>query len=604
MSDDIYSVFAFEETKEDPYFEIRKPTKKSKQLNAASALQKKQLIGLPRRVKVEASMTSEAPEIAVGRENDYGNVEYKYRLVNLSDERREELRTQMKFRLSEGKGQAFYVIGVEDDGRKIGLTDEERAESLRNLEKMSRDLKAEIKVLRVLQGLEGMYMEVMVTRKEREGVIMDIRVALLGAHASGKSTLTGVLTTSTLDNGKGKARLTVCTNRTEVTTGVTTSVNRHILGFDSDGQITNTTRGTLNSWDKVLDLSTKIITLMDMAGHERYAKSVIFGMCSQYPDYALIIIDPTVPIPDMTVDHLQMAFGRKVPVFLVLTKKDRCSEYQMTICMDRVYEELAKYGTDPIVVRTDSDVVLFSRKFVDEKVITPVFEVSCVTGEGLGLLKSFLNNLPNENGWENMAKCSTEFYIDKAYRIEGVGTVVGGIMTKGIINVPEKLFLGPDAQGCFTQVSVLSIHCKRVPVRSVKAGHLCSFHINPDQLPEKLRAGMVLIDVHTTPIACQEFACEVWPVDGGETRKIRLSYQPVVHCQTVRQSVSIVMQGEEVKGEEIPGLEIAPGRRTVLKLRFLHRPEYLSVGNVLMFRDTFMTAMGEVTQVFPLSDIR
>ena len=138
----------------------------------------------------------------------------------------------------------------------------------------------------------------------------------------------------------------------------------------------------------------------------------------------------------------------------------------------------------------------------------------------------------------------------------------------------------------------------------MKAGHLCSFHINPDQLPEKLRAGMVLIDVHTTPIACQEFACEVWPVDGGETRKIRLSYQPVVHCQTVRQSVSIVMQGEEVKGEEIPGLEIAPGRRTVLKLRFLHRPEYLSVGNVLMFRDTFMTAMGEVTQVFPLSDIR
>jgi GTPase len=276
----------------------------------------------------------------------------------------------------------------------------------------------------------------------------------------------------------------------------------------------------------------------------------------------------------------------------------------MTICMDRVYEELAKYGTDPIVVRTESDVVLFSRKFVDEKVITPVFEVSCVTGEGLDLLKGFLNNLPNESGWESMAKCSTEFYIDKTYRIEGVGTVVGGIMTKGIVNVPEKLFLGPDAQGGFTQVSVLSIHCKRVPVRSVKAGHICSFHISPDQLPEKIRVGMVLIDVHTTPVACQEFACEVWPVDGGEIRKIRLSYQPVVHCQTVRQSASIVVEGEEVKGEEIPGLEIATGNRTVLRLRFLHRPEYLSVGNVLMIRDTFMTAMGEVTHVFPLSDIR
>jgi ribosome-binding protein aMBF1 (putative translation factor) len=59
------------------------------------------------------------------KEDDEGNVEYKLKLVNPSDDRLDHLATQMKFRVREGLGEAHYRIGVEDNGRPMGLEMEE-----------------------------------------------------------------------------------------------------------------------------------------------------------------------------------------------------------------------------------------------------------------------------------------------------------------------------------------------------------------------------------------------------------------------------------------------------------------------------------------------
>ena len=64
------------------------------------------------------------------QEDDYGNVEYKLKLVHPNQERIEQLTTQMKFRLQEGNGEAKYVIGVEDDGTPKGLSFQEMYRSL------------------------------------------------------------------------------------------------------------------------------------------------------------------------------------------------------------------------------------------------------------------------------------------------------------------------------------------------------------------------------------------------------------------------------------------------------------------------------------------
>ena len=65
------------------------------------------------------------------------------------------------------------------------------------------------------------------------------RVAVVGNVDAGKSTLLGVLTHGSLDDGRGTARLKLFRHKHEVESGRTSSVGNDILGFDSKGDIVN-----------------------------------------------------------------------------------------------------------------------------------------------------------------------------------------------------------------------------------------------------------------------------------------------------------------------------------------------------------------------------
>jgi hypothetical protein len=70
-------------------------------------------------------------------ERYYGNTEYKLRLNQCTADRIVRLTTQMKFRIQEGNGEAFYVVGAGDKGEATGITTEEMENSLKNLNKMA-----------------------------------------------------------------------------------------------------------------------------------------------------------------------------------------------------------------------------------------------------------------------------------------------------------------------------------------------------------------------------------------------------------------------------------------------------------------------------------
>lgn len=48
----------------------------------------------------------------------------------------------MKFRIEEGAGRGYYVIGVEDNGNPLGISDKEMEESLKVLFTMAKSLNA------------------------------------------------------------------------------------------------------------------------------------------------------------------------------------------------------------------------------------------------------------------------------------------------------------------------------------------------------------------------------------------------------------------------------------------------------------------------------
>ncbi|KJA17683.1 hypothetical protein HYPSUDRAFT_1009056 [Hypholoma sublateritium FD-334 SS-4] len=84
-------------------------------------------------------------------EADDGNVEYKLQLLDPSPARFARLVTQMKWRLLEGGGQAYYELGVADSGDLIGLPRAELERSLETLEMMAGEIGASVIVVKEIE---------------------------------------------------------------------------------------------------------------------------------------------------------------------------------------------------------------------------------------------------------------------------------------------------------------------------------------------------------------------------------------------------------------------------------------------------------------------
>lgn len=67
-------------------------------------------------------------------------------------------------------------------------------------------------------------------------------------------------------------------------------MNGGITGFDSVGNVVNKPdHGTLD-WVKICEKSAKVITFIDLAGHERYLKTTVFGMTGHAPDFGMLMV--------------------------------------------------------------------------------------------------------------------------------------------------------------------------------------------------------------------------------------------------------------------------------------------------------------------------
>lgn len=105
----------------------------------------------------------------------------------------------------------------------------------------------------------------------------NIRVAVVGNVDAGKSTMIGTLTSSLLDDGRGSSRTSIMKHRHEIESGRTSTASTHLLGFRSSGEAIagrdSLRTNRRKSEDEVAKESYRVITLMDLAGHEKYLKT-------------------------------------------------------------------------------------------------------------------------------------------------------------------------------------------------------------------------------------------------------------------------------------------------------------------------------------------
>lgn len=131
-----------------------------------------------------------------------------------------------------------------------------------------------------------------------------LRVSLTGTTMSGKSSLLGTLSTGTLDNGRGKSRLSLLKHRHEIESGVTSSITQELIGYgdlsDPEGnkpssQVINYGCTDISSWTDIHtsaeSLSAgRLVFLTDSAGHPRFRRTTVRGLVGWDPHYTILCI--------------------------------------------------------------------------------------------------------------------------------------------------------------------------------------------------------------------------------------------------------------------------------------------------------------------------
>lgn len=327
-------------------------------------------------------------------EIDYGNVEYKLKLNNISEKRMDKLATQMQFRLTEGNGECFYQIGVEDNGNPLGLSKDELEESIKVLYLITQKINAKMTILNYRDGIKGLIGEILIIKDDKIKSKNEIKIGLIGEEQSGKSTLVGVLVTDKLDNGSGLASKNVFRHKHEVICGKTSSFTHQIVGLDENGKMTNHSFFGKLSWPQIIDKSAKIINFYDLGGSEKALKLSIKALSSNYLDYLAIVISASSGVTKETILFLKMAFAMELPVILIVTKIDLIAEEDQTLFLNNLNYiiKAQKLNKNALVAKSQEDIVMFSR--IMKESIIPIFLISNKTGFGLNLFINFLNILP------------------------------------------------------------------------------------------------------------------------------------------------------------------------------------------------------------------
>ena len=439
----------------------------------------------------------------------------------------------------------------------------------------------------------------------------DVRIAMLGNVDVGKSSLVGVLSKGVLDDGRGSARKYVLTHPHEHEKGQTSAVSLELMGYDKDGnQVIPTNPGKhVRDFKEVSSKSHKRISLIDLCGHEKYLKTTIFGLCGNDPNLAMIIIGANAGPQKMTREHLGICFSMNIPVIVVITKIDMAPPNIYKENMIKL-ERMLKKGkkTQVIMNKENVDKVFGDMDFGEnvKNVLTPIFQISNVTGEGLPELKKFIQKMAHEENLDfklslddtEKKHVTTEYTIDSNYMVDGVGLVVGGHLSKGELFVGQKLFLGPDSNGDFKQVQVKSLHKLCISSERLYEGQHATLAIKvlgkKDPLRrQNIKKGMVLLATDKNPkdLVTREFSAEIKVLHHSTT--IDVGYSPMIHIGVVRQSAKILA----ITDHNGKGTVMRTGSTAVVRFQFISSHEYIKKGTKVIFREGRARGVGKVLEI-------
>ncbi|BFZ64351.1 hypothetical protein YB2330_005494 [Saitoella coloradoensis] len=522
------------------------------------------------------------------------------------------LRRMIGERMEEGHGEAVFEVGCDDrdSGKTLGFSREEYAKAVETLRRVCEGMMppcifSELSTRNLGREGEptsdgkGCLSRVMIRRTTAAATdTLEVRVAVVGNVDAGKSTMLGVLTKGALDDGRGKARIALFRHKHEAESGRTSAVGNEILGFTPTSQpILPTGAVHKLTWEDIAAKAAKVISFIDLAGHEKYLKTTVFGMVGHLPDYCMLMVGANAGLVGMSKEHLGIALALNVPVFVVITKIDMCPAPVLQATITQLTKILKSPGVRkmPLFIGGMDEAVTSGMHFSASQRVCPIFQVSNVTGQGLDFVRSFLNILPVPI-LTHTADEPVLFRVSDTFSVPFVGAVVSGVIERGTVRAGDTLLLGPDATDAFVSVGVRTIQRKRINVPFATPGQSVSFALK--RLRRKdIRKGQVLLSIPESPTAqphaIYEFVAEVLVLYHATT--LKPNYQAMVHIGSITQTAQVVEILDRQEGEKI----LRTGDRGRIRFRFIRRGEFLVGGEKVLFREGRTKGLGRVVEVGP-----
>ena len=518
-------------------------------------------------------------------ETEGGHVEFKERLtrgVHLSGGRFESLAAQLKHRLLSGDGEATYVIGVTDDGGINGLGPDAFSETLDILSLLAEEADAGIADVETWgvgeeRGEALIGVARIVTGAGRSHDDDHIVVGTAGHVDHGKSTLVGTLLTGDADNGEGATRGVLDVRPHEVERGLSADLSYGVYGF-TDGEplrLAHPTRKAERA--SIVDQADKLVSFVDTVGHEPWLRTTIRGLVGQKLDYGLLTVAADDGPTRTTREHLGVLLAMELPTLVAITKTDLVSAERVDTVEREVERVLRDAGKSPLPVERYGVEVA-----VDEigDTVVPVIRTSAVSKQGIDTLDGVFERLPKVTHTSGAFR----MYIDRTYKVTGVGAVASGTVTSGTVSAGDELALGPFSDGTYRSVEVRTIEMHYHRVDEAGPGQIVGIALKGVAEAE-IERGMVLVPADHNPPAVREFEAEVMVLN--HPTRIGDGYEPVVHLETIGEAATFHPQSGR----------LLPGDNGRTRVRFKFRPYLIEPGQRFVFREGKSKGVGTVRSV-------
>ena len=446
--------------------------------------------------------------------------------------------------------------------------DESISEILNKIRKISDSLNCTCDILKTKQGIFGIFFEFFLQSKDKNDKVkkdnvalnkyLEIKIGTFGEESSGKSTTTSVLINNALDDGNGLMSKKNYKSQHEIQCGKSLFISHLILGIDSQNKPINTT-----NLDELTKKSSKFINIYDMGGSDKAMKNTLSLISPDYIDYALLFIDYKKGPTENTKKLFSLNNSVHIPMICIITKIDLVKDQNEKDLLDFI-EKSIKFlsSVNPnlksLLIRNASDINDYISKLNNNAIdnYLPIICVSNVNGNNIELLKYLITMLPTTasrtiplitNSFENnqfnlILSPINQFDVHEHFIVNGK-TILGGVVSKGIIKKNDTYYFGPNKLGNFKYVKVETIHCKKQEVDIIHEGQYSSLSLTGSNYdPNEVSKGMCLIGTNTSfvPKAVRKFKADVWWIGEEQCKEIKYKFEPVVIINHIRETCKII----------------------------------------------------------------